>query len=392
MRISDAELSRVTTDFSAIRKDIDSIKQGIIEDCEGLDYKLLTSSREIDWDAIKIMFRKEAKYFENVLFKIHLKRKEKYEKWQRANILMFLSIGYHYSRDVRYFNEFLWFYHQNDDFLPLWLLNIDNFFGNLKETRHYFPLSDHKGVQEFAEKVVTVSQAHREQKPDTSLRIGLLGSPTFFPVIHQSLVSEGFHVSCFFPPFHPDKKINFILNNKVLFKLLCLLKKVGFEYEVINYHYKDDRIHDLLKNSELDIGFHKLGFIIKNNIIDAFKIGLINDHWGILPFLRGRSTIEYSLLFGFPLAVTTHFVDESVDSGDIINIYEYKDIEKKYSTVRQIRNHIRQDMARRAIDSIKVVTRVQRETYKNETERGLTLYSMHPSLIKFIEKNILAYN
>ena len=91
---------------------------------------------------------------------------------------------------------------------------------------------------------------------------------------------------------------------------------------------------------------------IKENIIETLRTGLINDHWAILPFIRGRSTIEYSLLLGIPVVASTHIVEEEVDSGDIICLYKYDDFQKTCSTISQIRDHIRSEREYRAIDSI----------------------------------------
>jgi len=67
--------------------------------------------------------------------------------------------------------------------------------------------------------------------------------------------------------------------------------------------------------------------------IPAFKI--INCHAGKLPFYRGRNVLNWALIndekeFG----ITVHFVDEGIDTGDIIlqRCYEIKD-EDDYSTL-----------------------------------------------------------
>jgi len=229
----------------------------------------------------------------------------------------------------------------------------------------------------------------RDKKVDTSLRVGLLGSPTFFKRIRARLISHGFDVRCYFIPFHPNKKINLLLKNRIAFRLLCLVKGINFKFVRLDFRYKDSRIGELLKTDKLDIGFHKLGFIIKKNIIEPFNIGIINDHWAILPYIRGRSTIEYSLLFGIPVVATAHIVDEGVDSGDIICFHRYDNIQNTYSKIRQIRNHIRREREVRAIDSIEILSRTKGAVAHNRTEKGLMFYSMHPVLKEFIENHVL---
>jgi len=59
--------------------------------------------------------------------------------------------------------------------------------------------------------------------------------------------------------------------------------------------------------------------IFKKKIIDLTPIGIINCHAGKLPFYRGRNILNWVLIndekeFG----ITVHFVDEGIDTGDII--------------------------------------------------------------------------
>lgn len=59
--------------------------------------------------------------------------------------------------------------------------------------------------------------------------------------------------------------------------------------------------------------------ILRQAIIDAAPLGFINCHAGALPFYRGRNPLNWALIndekyFG----VTAHYVDEGIDTGDII--------------------------------------------------------------------------
>jgi methionyl-tRNA formyltransferase len=59
--------------------------------------------------------------------------------------------------------------------------------------------------------------------------------------------------------------------------------------------------------------------IFKKRIIDLPKIGIINCHAGKLPFYRGRNILNWVLINGEKeFGITTHFVDEGIDTGDIV--------------------------------------------------------------------------
>lgn len=380
--------------LSGFKTEIENL-HGLLSDIanEGCNRHIITISNlldneQIDWDEIKCLFKEDSKNFEGILFKLHLKRNVKISLLRRDRIIIFLSIGYLYSKDIRYFNEFLYFYRETDNNKEYWFLMLKLFFDNLTEDNHH-QHSFCNDMDRFMKETNINLELARKKKVDTSLRVGLLGSPTFFRKIRANLVSKGFNVRCYFIPFHPNKKINFVLKSRILFWLLCLAYGINFKFIRLNFNHKVPRIGELLEADELDIGFHKLGFIIKNNIIDPFKIGIINDHWAILPYIRGRSTIEYSLLFGIPVIATTHIVQKGVDSGDIINLYRYDKLKNTYSKICQIRNHIRRERDLRAIDSIEMLSRTKGAIAYNNPEKGLMFYSMHPCLMEFIENNIL---
>lgn len=59
--------------------------------------------------------------------------------------------------------------------------------------------------------------------------------------------------------------------------------------------------------------------ILRKSIINIAKMGFINCHAGLLPYYRGRNVLNWALINGEKeFGVTVHFVDEGIDTGDII--------------------------------------------------------------------------
>lgn len=59
--------------------------------------------------------------------------------------------------------------------------------------------------------------------------------------------------------------------------------------------------------------------ILKTPIINLPPKGFINCHAGALPFYRGRNPLNWALINGeTAFGVTVHYVDEGIDTGDII--------------------------------------------------------------------------
>jgi methionyl-tRNA formyltransferase len=58
--------------------------------------------------------------------------------------------------------------------------------------------------------------------------------------------------------------------------------------------------------------------ILREAILDVPRIATVNAHPGLLPLLRGSSSVGWALYKDLPQGATTHFVDTHIDEGDII--------------------------------------------------------------------------
>ena len=58
--------------------------------------------------------------------------------------------------------------------------------------------------------------------------------------------------------------------------------------------------------------------IIKPDILDIPSIATVNAHPGLLPLLRGSSSVGWALYKDLPQGATVHYIDPGIDTGDII--------------------------------------------------------------------------
>ena len=70
--------------------------------------------------------------------------------------------------------------------------------------------------------------------------------------------------------------------------------------------------------------------IIKKDVINFFKDRIINIHISFLPWNRGVSPNFWSIVDNTPKGVTIHFIDEGVDTGEIL-FQKQLQISDKYS-------------------------------------------------------------
>lgn len=74
-----------------------------------------------------------------------------------------------------------------------------------------------------------------------------------------------------------------------------------------------------LKSFNADIGVSLyFAYILKTDVIDLFPEGVVNLHPAYLPFNRGRFTNVWSIVDSTPAGVSIHYIDRTVDTGDIV--------------------------------------------------------------------------
>jgi len=71
--------------------------------------------------------------------------------------------------------------------------------------------------------------------------------------------------------------------------------------------------------SRADIGLSVLfGYILRPEFTAVFPKGVVNLHPSYLPYNRGVHPNVWSIVEGTPAGATLHYIDEGVDTGDII--------------------------------------------------------------------------
>lgn len=95
--------------------------------------------------------------------------------------------------------------------------------------------------------------------------------------------------------------------------------KLGVPYIPVKNVNSAEFIQDI-KKYDADL-FISMSFnqILRKEIINTPKLGFINCHAGALPFYRGRNPLNWALINGEKsFGITVHYVDEGIDTGDII--------------------------------------------------------------------------
>ena len=153
------------------------------------------------------------------------------------------------------------------------------------------------------------------------MKIVFFGTGEFSATILKGLIDNNYNVVAVVS--QPDK-VN-ARNNKIVFssiKKYCLEKNLPiYQFNKLNIEGEE-----ILKSFDADLFITaSYGQIIKQNILDIPKLGIVNVHTSLLPKYRGPAPIQWAILNGEKkTGVTIMRTELGLDTG---NIYLQKEIQ-----------------------------------------------------------------
>jgi hypothetical protein len=132
-----------------------------------------------------------------------------------------------------------------------------------------------------------------------------------------------------------------------------------------------------------DLALHAMGVIYRHPVISRCGMGILNAHIGRLPKYRGRSVMEWSLLCGDDTGVSVFFIDEGIDTGRRLILYEPVPLDGIVDLDAAKQHLFAQDarLYRRAIDLIAA----GEIALDNDPARGLRFYQMSDLLRRAVQ-------
>lgn len=109
--------------------------------------------------------------------------------------------------------------------------------------------------------------------------------------------------------------------------------------------------------------------ILKKDIINLPTIGCINTHASLLPKYRGRAPLNWAMINGEEYSgVTVHFIDESIDTGDII-LQEKIKIDEDYY-ISDLLNKVKNIYPKIVLNAIKTLESNNLNLIKPDLSKG----------------------
>lgn len=81
------------------------------------------------------------------------------------------------------------------------------------------------------------------------------------------------------------------------------------------------------------------GNILRQQLLEVPRLGVLNVHLGLLPEIRGMSSPEWSLLNHVPVGITLHCMDAGIDTGPVLQRFEFPDV-ARCESLKDLRNRL----------------------------------------------------
>lgn len=149
--------------------------------------------------------------------------------------------------------------------------------------------------------------------------------------------------------------------------------EVAYKFNLNLYEEKninDQNFLNKIKSLNLDlivcVNFDQ---ILKKDIINLPTIGCINTHASLLPKYRGRAPLNWAMINGEKYSgVTVHFIDEGIDTGDIILQEKIKIDEDDY--ICDLLNKVKNIYPKIVLDSIRTLDSNNLNLIKPDLSKG----------------------
>ncbi len=132
------------------------------------------------------------------------------------------------------------------------------------------------------------------------------------------------------------------------------------------------------------------GGIVRQPIIEAARLGVLNAHMGVLPPYRGMNVTEWALWNGDPVGCTVHLIDRGIDTGDILLLHNVDvSAAECVAQARELVNRAQlaqlSEVLRYALATGELPPRIPQSK-----EAGLQYFTMHPRLVERLNERLRA--
>lgn len=162
-----------------------------------------------------------------------------------------------------------------------------------------------------------------------NLKIAFMGSGLFAYNIITKLINQGVAINTIYTKPNKPSGRGQKLTESMVYNLA-----VANNINVVTVpNFKNLTDAQQFINAGFDVALvASYGVLLPDNMLNAPKYGCVNVHGSVLPYWRGASPVQTSILHNKACGVTLMQMDKGLDTGDIIEIVEYNLTNNSYFT------------------------------------------------------------
>ena len=166
-------------------------------------------------------------------------------------------------------------------------------------------------------------------------------------------------------------------------------RRRGLEVVVVP-SVNDPAAIEALKQHGIDLCVHAGAGILRQPLLDATPLGVLNAHMGLLPRQRGMNVTEWAAFQGEPVGCTVHLVDRGIDTGAILSVHEVE--VEGVDSVASLRRAVDQEQLKRLAETLRFVIESGGLPTSVEQDEGdgVQWFRMHPELKARLEAYLAA--
>lgn len=151
------------------------------------------------------------------------------------------------------------------------------------------------------------------------LRVIFMGTPDFAVPVLESLIKN---TNVIMVVSQPNKQVG---RHKILTDTPVAATAKKYNIPIFQPVKIRNDYEEIIKANPDIIITCAYGQIIPKILLDTPRLGCINVHASLLPYLRGGAPLHHAIIDGYQkTGVTIMYMDEKMDTGDIISTVEYQ--------------------------------------------------------------------
>jgi len=156
------------------------------------------------------------------------------------------------------------------------------------------------------------------------------------------------------------------------------IKERGIARRFFTQPFHSPKVLAHLHRLQPDLLINFRGPIYRKATIATARLGVINCHMALLPEFRGMNVAEWSVLHGYPTGNTIHFIDEGIDTGDILAFFPAPVADCR--TIEQMRGKLIARHHEHVARAVRLFLADRIHPTLHRREHGRQYFTMHPTL------------